>query len=345
MRWYKFVIYISIFLFSVYAVSMLFVEESKSFTIEKEINYPIDKVFPQFNNLQNFTQWNEFFVSKEDYTFAFYTPYEGQGSSLNYQNKKNESDYGDFFIRYENPFSTLKYQLFEGKNVNPYSINVKFVPQGNKTKVIWFVHTPKLPFLKRSLNLLSEDFVAGNIDQSMVNLSQLLSGKVDKEILLSKIKYDTLMVEKQDSQLLLGINVSSVNKKGDLIKNIELNHNKVISLVTKDLGKKEDEFGVPVLITEPGSYKDKEVSYFYGVPVKKREGLSDNNFNFRTLNASENYIMYYKGRYENRIKVIAQLLQKAQKDRMRNGQLQETFIEAPNAKKEVTIKISLPVYR
>ena len=58
----------------------------------------------------------------------------------------------------------------------------------------------------------------------MVNLSRLLSGKVDKEILLSKIKYDTLMVEKQDSQLLLGINVSSVNKKGDLIKNIELNH-------------------------------------------------------------------------------------------------------------------------
>lgn len=75
-------------MFSVYAVSMLFVEESKSFTIEKEINYPIDKVFPQFNNLQNFTQWNEFFVSKEDYTFAYYTPYEGQGSSLNYQNKK-----------------------------------------------------------------------------------------------------------------------------------------------------------------------------------------------------------------------------------------------------------------
>ena len=42
MRWYKFVIYISIFLFSVYAVSMLFIEESKSFTVEKEINYPID---------------------------------------------------------------------------------------------------------------------------------------------------------------------------------------------------------------------------------------------------------------------------------------------------------------
>lgn len=77
--------------------------------------------------------------------------------------------------------------MFEGKNDNPYSINVKFVPQGNKTKVIWFVHTPRLPFLKRSLNLLSEDFVAGNIDQSMVNLSQLLSGKVDKEILLSKL--------------------------------------------------------------------------------------------------------------------------------------------------------------
>ena len=43
--------------------------------------------------------------------------------------------------------------------------------------------------------------------------------------------------------------------------------------------------------------------------------------------------MYYKGRYENRIKVIAQLLQKAQKDSMRNGQLQETFIEVSRMQK------------
>lgn len=329
----------------VYSLSMLFIDESKKFTIEKEINYPVEKVFPQFNNLQNFTQWNQFFVSKENYTYSYYTPYEGQGSSMNYQNLKNKSDYGDVFIRYENPLSTLKYQLFEGKKGNPYKIDVKFIPQGNKTKIIWFIHTPRLPLLKRSFNLFSEDYVADKIDKSMQNLAQLLGGKVDKEILLSKIKYDTLMVEKENGQLLLGINVSTMNKKGEIIKNIELSHNKIISFVTKDMGKKEDEFGAPILITEPSSFKDKEVSYFYGVPVIKREGVSDNNFSFRTVNSSENYVMYFKGKYEARTKAIGLLLQKAQKDSMRNGQLQETFIEAPNAKKDVNIKLSLPVYR
>ena len=38
----------------------------------------------------------------------------------------------------------------------------------------------------------------------MVNLSQLLSGKVDKEILLSKIKYDTLMVRKTRQSVAFG---------------------------------------------------------------------------------------------------------------------------------------------
>ena len=55
--------------------------------------------------------------------------------------------------------------------------------------------------------------------------------------------------------------------------------------------------------------------------------------------------MYYKGNYEGRIKVIGQLLNQAKKDSMRNGYLQEMFIETPDSKKEVKIKLSLPVFR
>ena len=345
MRLYKFLIYIGIFLAVLYTLLMLFVEDSKSFTIEKEINYPVQKVFPQFNNLQNFTQWNEFFVSKEDFGYSYFTPYQGKGSSMTYQNLKDESDFGDVFIRYENPLSTLKLELFEGKRNNPYKIDVKFIPMKNKTKVIWFVHTPRLPFLKRSLNLFSKDYIADNIEQSMHNLSQLLGGKVDKEIQLSKIKYDTLMIENQKGMLLLGINVSTSNKKGNAIKSIELNHNKVVNFVSKDLGKKEDEFGTPVLITEATDFKNKEVSYYYGVALPKRIGVSDNNFSFRTINESRNYVIYYKGNYEGRTKVIGQLLQRAKQDSMRNGNLQEFFLETPDSKKEVKIKLSLPVFR
>ena len=197
----------------------------------------------------------------------------------------------------------------------------------------------------RAYNLISEDYIASTIDKSMINLSQVLGGKVDKEILLSNIKYDTLMVEKQNGFLLLGVNVSSVNKKGELIKNIELNHGKVYNFVTKDLGKKEDEFGVPVLITDARAYKNKEVSYYYGIPLSKRVGVSDNNFSFRTVGSTDSYVMYYQGKYDGRIKAINQLLDKAKKDSMRNGELQEMFIEAPNSRADVKIKLTLPVFR
>ena len=345
MRAFKIFIYLGIFLFGIYSLSMFLVDESKSFIIEKEIKYPIDKVFPQFNNLQNFAQWNDFFVTKKGYKLSYYTPYEGQGSSMNYQNMKTKSDYGDLFIRYENHFSSLKYQLYEGTNHTPYKIDLKFIPNKNTTKIIWYITTPRTSFLGRAYNLISEDYIASTIDKSMINLSQVLGGKVDKEILLSNIKYDTLMVEKQNGFLLLGVNVSSVNKKGDLIKNIELNHGKVYNFVTKDLGKKEDEFGAPVLITDARAYKNKEVSYYYGIPLSKRVGVSDNNFSFRTVGSTDSYVMYYQGKYDGRIKAINQLLDKAKKDSMRNGELQEMFIEAPNSKADVKIKLTLPVFR
>ena len=345
MRGLKIFVSIGTLLLLIYSGVMFFVEESKSFTIEKEINYPVQKVYPQFNNLQNFTQWNDFFASKPEYSFSYYTPYEGNGSSLSYQNKTNTSDFGDVFIRYEKPFSILKYELFEGRKTTPYKIEVKFVPEKNKTKVVWSVHTPVQSFFRRFLNLISEDFIADNIEISMQNLSQLLSGKVDKEIQLSKIKYDTLMVEKQEAVLLLGINVSTSNKKGIAIKSIELNHNKVLNFVTKDLGKKEDEYGTPTLISDVKGYAGKEMSYFYGVSLPKRIGVSDNNFSFRTLNPSENYIIYFKGNYDGRTKAIRQLIERATQDQLRYGSLQETFLEAPQSKEEVKIILALPVFR
>lgn len=345
MRWFRFTLFGGLFLLLVYSVAMLFLEESKSFTLEKEISYPVQKVFPQFNNLQNFAQWNEFFVSRDGYAYSYYTPYEGQGSSMNYQNLKNPSEYGDVFIRYQNPFSTLKYELFESGSRHPYKIDVKFIPQKKKTRVIWYTHTPKQPFWGRALNLFSEDYISQNIEQSMLNLEKLLSGKVDKEIQLSKIKYDTLTVEQQKGLLLLGINVSASNKGGNYFKSIALNHNKVINFVTKDLGKKEDEYGTPMLITDANGFSNKEVSYFYGVSLPARKGVSDNNFSFRTLNPSQNFVIYYQGKYEGRKQAIKQLLKKASEEQLRYGSLQETFLEAPDAEQEVKIKLSLPVYR
>lgn len=345
MRWLKFGIIIILFLGAVYAVSMTFVDENKSFTIEKEINYPIDKVYPQFSNLQNFTRWTAFFSDNKNMSVQFFAPYEGKGSAMSYRDKKDNDLFGDIFIRYENPEKTLKLQLFEGQKNMPYSIDLKFIPQNDKTKVIWYIHTPKQTLLKRSLNLISEDFWVDNIDQSMKNLYKILGNKVDKEVQRESIKFDSLMVERQDSQLLLGISVTTKNVKDALFKNIVINHNKVFNYVKMDLGKREDEYGEPVLITDADNFKDKEVSYFYGIPVSKKEGITDNNFSFRTVSSSTYYVIFYEGTYAGRVKAIQQLLTKAKKDTLRIGDLQQTFLEEPTADTKTVMKLSLPVYK
>ena len=345
MRLLKFGIFIFLFFAAVYAVSMTFVDENKNFTIEKEINYPVDKVYPQFSNLQNFTRWNAFFSENKNLSLQYYTPYEGKGSAMSYQDKKDEDVFGDIFIRYANPEKTLKIQLFEGKKNTPYSIDLKFIPQNSKTKIVWYIHTPKQPFLKRSLNLISEDFWVNNIDKSMKTLYQILGNKVDKEMQRESLKFDTLMVEQQDSQLLLGVNVSTKNFQDALFKNIVINHNKVLNYIKMDLGKRDDEYGEPVLITDADNFKDKEVSYFYGIPLSKKEGISDNNFSFRTINDSKNYVIFYKGNYAGRVRAIQQLLAKAKRDTMRIGDLQQTFLEEPTTENNSIMKISLPVFK
>ncbi|RKE79140.1 hypothetical protein BXY58_3406 [Epilithonimonas arachidiradicis] len=344
MRWLKFLLIIIICLFGIYSVSMNFVDDSKSFTHQSEIDYPVDKVFPQFNNLQNFAAWNDYFREKEDLSYSFFTPYEGIGSAMKFSDKSHE-EFGDLFIRYSNVNRTLRYQLFEGDSDNPYLIDVKFTAAGNRTKMFWNIHTPKRSYLERSLNLVAEDFFVNSIDKSMKNLYLLLGNKVDRDQKLASIKYDSIMVENRDGELLLGVNVSTRNTKDILYKNVLMNHGKVINYVKSDLGKKEDEFGMPVLITNPSNLKDKEISYFYGVPLSKRISVSDNNFSFQTLNASKVYYIYYQGNYNNRVKNIQELLKKAKKDTLRNGQLLEEFLEEPTENQDVKLKLSLPVYR
>ncbi len=346
MRFFKIIAVIVVLLVGAYAASMyFFVDENKDFKIEKEIDYPLDKVFSQFNNLQHFTRWNNFFTSSPSVDIDYYTPYEGQGSAISYVDPKNDTD-GEMFIRYENPAKSLRYQLFEDRNENPTVVDVQFkAVSPDKTKITWYVHTPKLSVLRRVENFWTEDRFAENINKSMVNLKNVLGNKVEKDNQMASIKYDSLMVENEENKLLLGINVSASNKKEALYKNIVMNYSKVYNYVTMDLGKKDDEFGFPVLITDADNYKDKEVSYFIGIPLSKKIGVPDNNFSFRTVNPSQNYVIYYKGNYEGRIRAVQQLIQKAKKDEMRFGDIRQTFIERPVEGQEVNIKLSLSVYK
>lgn len=183
------------------------------------------------------------------------------------------------------------------------------------------------------------------VEKSLKNLSKVLSSKVKREVMLGQIRYDSVMIEEQEERLLLGVNVSTNNKEGNLFRNININHNKLIGFVTKDLAKREDEFGQPMLLTEVSGLKKEEVSYFYGVPLSKRESISDNSFIFKKIDKSQIYSIYYKGEYEQRILAVNKLLNQMKKDSLENGMLEELFVKFPGEDREVVLKLSLSVRR
>ncbi|ATC34856.1 polyketide cyclase [Elizabethkingia anophelis] len=346
MKWVKLIITFLVLIFGIYAVSMIFVEKTKSFSVKKEINFPLEKVFPQFNNLYNFSQWNEFIQENDHLGFSYYTPYDGVGSSMHFVNKRDSAENGDVFIRYVIPNRGIKYQLFKNTDSNPYLIDVSFKKLGaEKTEVTWYVRTPARPFLKRSLNLIYEENFVSGIDKSIAALANHLGNKVDREAKLNTIKYDTIVEENHEEAILLGLNVSASNrKKGDFFNSVVMNYNKLYSFMTKDLGKKNDEFGEPQLVMRSNNVNDKEISYFYGATVSKKFDVTDNNFNFRDVKASKTLVAYYKGNYEGRKKAIANLVAEAKKREMSVGELTEVFVEPPIENQDVILKIALQIY-
>lgn len=344
MRWIRYGILVIIVVVAAYALSLRFGAESKTFSVEREIDFPLTKVYPQFSNLQNYTRWNSTFTSQPELTYSFFSPYEGAGSALKYHLKKDGDKRGELFIRYARDPVALRYEWFDGDSEKPYLIDVRFKKLQNRTRVSWLVRTPKQPFFGKS-NLISPENFEEEVSRSMKNLTAVLGNKIEQEKRKESIRFDTVFVEQRQGGLLLGVNVNSATEKNALFRNIVMNHNKVLNFVTADLGKKEDEFGTPVLITDADNFKNREISYFYGAALPKRIAVSDNSFTFRTVNASKVYAIYYRGPYSGRVQAIQQLLQRAKKDTMRSADIYQTFLEEPSTENNTVLKLSLPVYR
>ncbi len=197
--------------------------------------------------------------------------------------------------------------------------------------------------MARPFHVISEANFKENLSSSLANLSTLLGNKVDKDRQIARLKFDSVMVEKEENSILLGVNVSASNKKGDLIKDIVLNHNKVKNFLMTDLQKEEDEFGTPVFITDPSDLKSKNISYYYGFPLSKKVSVNDNNFIYKYLSPKKYLIIYYKGNYQERLRSYQKLVSEAKKEKVRTGQLYETFLEKPIENRDVVLKIALEI--
>jgi effector-binding domain-containing protein len=354
MRFFKISFYTALFLFVAYAVGMMFVEENKSVVLKNEIKHPISKVFPQFEALQNLSQWHQFLFDEQS-SYTYFQPYQGPNSSMSFRLKTDSSQVGECYVRAVKPLKKMVYEVYINKNHQPYHIEVDFKALPNQhTQLTWRVANPKLGYFMRVKNLWSEFSIEEDLNKGLANLNKILGGKMDKEAMLSAIKYDTLMVEQQPAQILIGLSASVQHKKDELQKSIQMNEAKLKTFLTKDLSKKEDEFGQTMVIYEATDdvvtqvkrkrVTSKNYSYFMGAAVKQKFGISDNNFTYRESPVGKNLVIYFQGDYSNKAAYASKLYQKAKKDTLKVGPMKELFIKSPSGQNEAIVKLMLPIH-
>ena len=118
MRWFTVFIVVAVILLGAYGFATNNIEEGETYSVQKTIDFPVDKVYPQFNNLQNYARWNSRFAENPDMSVVFFAPYEGLNSAMKFSDPKSE-EIGEMFVRYAKPNSTVKYQILKNERFNP----------------------------------------------------------------------------------------------------------------------------------------------------------------------------------------------------------------------------------
>lgn len=341
MRWFRYLIVIlCLFLIGYFWTIFSIRDNNEVFKGKTEINYPMEKIIPQFRNLQLFTQWNEYFQINKDLKIDYFLPHEGKGSSISFSENKNNIK-GDLMIKEEKD-QFIRYYIFEKNNTQPHILDLRFSGKNKKTNISWTLKNSKQEAEEPFFGYESEEGFYKFIDKSTDNLKYILAHRIDKEEQLKNIKFDTIFTENFSSELTLG--VSTLSKSGLLFKNIIKDYNKVYNFMKTDLQKKEEQIDFLILINSTQNPKAKESSYFLGVPISKKENFSDNNFNYKNLPSSKSYTIFYKGLYQNRLSAVQKIKYLAKKNNETEEMLIQTFISPPeDEKKPLIMKFTLLV--
>lgn len=314
-------------------------EEPQIITLQKNIDLPIDKVFPHFDHLQKLNNWSVFFSEKDFPSMVYYSPYEGlnASSTLFSKDKKRQIELS---IKKRKAHQHIQYQIIESNNKKPILLDVHFKPVGNGTQLNYKMTIPPTNAIFQDELFDNESDFQQKVNQSMAQLKNFVENKIQKENQLGKIQFDSIEVEKLEATNYIGISSSSKNNKNDWTKNLEKNSTKLENFITLDMGIKADDMGYTTLFYAPKSTM-KEQQYFLGISVNQLQPIKDASFSVQHKPASHALIAYYKGDWEGRVKVQQNLLQKADKENKTMHYFALVFLKKPQKDQPILVKMIL----
>ncbi|PIE50998.1 MAG: hypothetical protein CSA38_00575 [Flavobacteriales bacterium] len=342
MNWTKKLLIILLLIVIGFAFAKFYIiEDAQKVQVDKNYAFPLEEIFSQYNDLQKFVRWNEDELSEKDLFINYYQPYQGVGSSMSYRNKKGDIK-GELSI-IEQKENYIQYQYFKG-NQEPLYVKVLFSAETeNSTKVTYLVEKPAKTILNKIEDYWKEEPTFFILDKQVDGLEQLLSNRIEKEKIFTNITYDSIMLDDRKEEILLGKHFSVMNSGNMFQKSVQDNIDQLQQYIRVSLNKKEDEYGFPKMIMNPNQMKNKQISYYLGIPLSSSVKLNDKLYGFRTLERSKAFSVYVKGNVPNIYNSVKPLTNKAKKDSLLYNKAEYIFLSAPKTEEEVKLKIILPV--
>ena len=341
MKVFRWIIIILIIIFGSYYVgSKVFIEDYKTYRFESSIDEPVAKIFPQYNELQTYAKWQPYLAAK-DIRKIYYSPYAGAGAQLEYA-AADGSQSGLLTITRTVPAKSIRLELLENSQSQPIVVDIAFRAQGSGCKILYKVNRPPVNKITAFLQPKGSMKMLEDMRQETVALKNYLNKRSSRDAFLTNIRFDTIMLEKVPGVLLLGINTSSKNNPADFTEQLSRTHNKIFAFLTMDLGKEEDELGFPVLVSSDLRSKQKEKSFFYGVPVRAKMDISDNTITYLNIPASAAYSVYYQGDLNGIVAKVEELTNKIRKESKLPAPPQIYYLENPSQGSRWLVKIILP---
>lgn len=267
-------------LFLIFLVAQIFMPAQMDVTVEKEYNHPAEKVYKTFANTEVFNSFNEWMrIDPENTNVTYSNIKEGKDAHYKWVNTVNinEVGSGSLTIVEANPNTLVKYEMRFGEDPAPGIGTIKISEKGGKTKVIWNFLGTETPFMFRFFNKIFYEIVFNNMNQSLINLEEVLKSmpSTTKEIIEINKETDltTFPIEKKVIAL---FQETSTDDQQEIAMAFQESMGMLYSYLVDDQGLEvEKDFSYPVGIYESWNEENKIAKFYIGFIVNKEVPLGE----------------------------------------------------------------------
>lgn len=232
---------------------------------ELELDAPIGLVYEEFNNLKNFSQWEDFMEDDKDVKKELSQNPRDINAWLKWKSESSSVGNGEIKIKDNQINEFVEYEVVNEGWTENGQLMVNFNATNNaKTIVKIRYESPKLPYFYRWYNLFKNE--DAKLESSLNKLDEYVKVELEKQRKVGKLIVGEYRVFETNTIPLIAVkNESNLNEK-TITNKIESSFESIYeALVSKDEILHID-LGLPIVYFTNWDEKNKKATYFSGIP-------------------------------------------------------------------------------